>query len=440
MTAPNIVFILADDLGWADLGVYGATDFKTPHLDRLAAQGVRFNQAYANSAVCSATRIALITGRYQYRLQAGLEEPLARHGGQLGLPADHPTLPSLLKQAGYDTALIGKWHLGKPPAYGPQLSGYDYFFGNHSGAIDYFTHKPGVGEQFSPDLWQGNEPVERTGYYTYILGDEATRYVHERKGQDKPFFLSLHFTAPHWPWEGPDDEHVAHSIKDLFHYDGGSLKKYGEIVEALDKAVGQVLQALDDTGQADNTIVIFTSDNGGERFSKTWPFTGQKTELLEGGIRVPTLLRWSARIRPQVQEQVTASFDWLPTLLAAAGARPHPDFPSDGQNILPILEGHAAHTERSLFWRYKSQAQRAVRQGPWKYLKINDNEFLFNVEEDTRERANLKEHQPEIFAGLRRQWEEWNEHLLPISAESYSHGLSPDIQADRYVPARLSQG
>lgn len=440
MTAPNIVFILADDLGWADLGVYGATDFKTPHLDRLAAQGVRFNQAYANSAVCSATRIALITGRYQYRLRAGLEEPLARYGGQLGLPPDHPTLPSLLKKAGYDTALIGKWHLGQPPAYGPQRSGYDYFFGNHHGAIDYFTHKPGVGEQFDRDLWQGSEPVERSGYYTYILGDEATRYVQERKNIAKPFFLSLHFTAPHWPWEGPDDEHVAHNIKNLFHYDGGSLKKYGEIVEALDKAVGQVLQALDDSGQADNTIVIFTSDNGGERFSKTWPFTGQKTELLEGGIRVPTLLRWSARIQPQVQEQVTATFDWLPTLLAATGAQQDPNYPSDGQNILPVLEGDVPSKERTLFWRYKSQAQRAVRQGPWKYLKINDNEFLFNVEDDARERANLKDHQPEIFTSLRRQWEEWNEQLLPITAESYSHGLSPDIQADRYVPASLKQG
>ena len=419
MTAPNIVFILADDLGWADLGVYGATDFKTPHLDRLAAQGVRFNQAYANSAVCSATRIALITGRYQYRLRAGLEEPLARYGGQLGLPPDHPTLPSLLKKAGYDTALIGKWHLGQPPAYGPQRSGYDYFFGNHHGAIDYFTHKPGVGEQFGRDLWQGSEPVERSGYYTYILGDEATRYVQERKNIAKPFFLSLHFTAPHWPWEGPDDEHVAHSIKNLFHYDGGSLKKYGEIVEALDKAVGQVLQALDDSGQADNTIVIFTSDNGGERFSKTWPFTGQKTELLEGGI---------------------ATFDWLPTLLTAAGAQQDPNYPSDGQNILPVLEGDVPSEERTLFWRYKSQAQRAVRQGPWKYLKINDNEFLFNVEDDARERANLKDHQPEIFTSLRRQWEEWNEQLLPITAESYSHGLSPDIQADRYVPASLKQG
>ena len=440
MTAPNIVFILADDLGWADLGVYGATDFKTPHLDRLAAQGVRFNQAYANSAVCSATRIALITGRYQYRLRAGLEEPLARYAGQLGLPPDHPTLPSLLKKAGYDTALIGKWHLGQPPAYGPQRSGYDYFFGNHHGAIDYFTHKPGVGEQFDRDLWQGSEPVERSGYYTYILGDEATRYVQERKNIAKPFFLSLHFTAPHWPWEGPDDEHVAHSIKNLFHYDGGSLKKYGEIVEALDKAVGQVLQALDDSGQADNTIVIFTSDNGGERFSKTWPFTGQKTELLEGGIRVPTLLRWPARIAPQVSEQVTATMDWLPTLLAAAGVAPHADYPPDGESILPVLLGDAPVHPRTLFWRYKSQRQRAVREGRYKYLRINDNEFLFDVEDDTLERANLRDKHPEVFERLRAAWEQWNAQFLPITDEVITHGLSPDIQADRYVPDLAERG
>jgi arylsulfatase A-like enzyme len=440
MTAPNILFILADDLGWADLGVYGATDFATPHLDRLAAQGVRFTQAYANSAVCSATRLALITGRYHYRLRAGLEEPLARYGSALGLLPEHPTLPSLLQQAGYDTALIGKWHLGQPPAYGPLRSGYGYFFGNHHGAIDYFTHQPGVGPQFERDLWQGEQPVERTGYYTYLLGDEAVRYVQARQGQAKPFFLSLHFTAPHWPWEGPEDEHVAHRLQNLFHYDGGGLKKYGEIVGALDRAVGQVLQALDETGQAENTIVIFTSDNGGERFSKTWPFTGQKTELLEGGIRVPTLLRWSARISPQVQEQVTASFDWLPTLLAAAGASPHPDYPSDGQNMLPFLLGQAAPTERTLYWRYRSQAQRALRQGPWKYLKINAHEFLFNLDDDPRERANLKDVHPQRFAQLRQQWEDWNLQWPPATDGSYSHGLSPDIQADRYVPERLVQG
>jgi len=442
--APNIVFILADDLGWADLGVYGATDFTTPHLDRLAGQGVRFTQAYANSAVCSATRIALITGRYQYRLRAGLEEPIALRDTGLGLPPEHPTLPSLLKAAGYDTALIGKWHLGLPPQYGPLQSGYDRFFGNLHGAIDYFTHKPGVGDDVARDLWENEVPVERAGYYTQVLADEATAYINARAGQGaderKPFFLSLHFTAPHWPWEGPGDEAVAHQIKSLFHYDGGSLRKYGEIVEALDAAVGQVLAALHDVGEADNTIVVFTSDNGGERFSKTWPFTGQKTELLEGGLRVPTLLRWSARIAPQVQHQVTASMDWLPTLLAAAGVAPHADYPSDGENILPVLQGTAPVHPRTLYWRYKAQAQRAVRDGAWKYLKVNDNEFLFDVAADERERANLRDLEPEVFTRLKTQWAAWDAQFLPITDDVYTHGVTPDIQADRYVPHRLTRG
>ncbi|KQO12681.1 twin-arginine translocation pathway signal protein [Acidovorax sp. Leaf76] len=442
--APNIVFILADDLGWADLGVYGATDFATPHLDRLAGQGVRFTQAYANSAVCSATRIALITGRYQYRLRAGLEEPIALRDTGLGLPPEHPTLPSLLKAAGYDTALIGKWHLGLPPQYGPLQSGYDRFFGNLHGAIDYFTHKPGVGDDVARDLWENEVPVERAGYYTQVLADEATAYINARAGQGaderKPFFLSLHFTAPHWPWEGPGDEAVAHQIKSLFHYDGGSLRKYGEIVEALDAAVGQVLAALHDVGEADSTIVVFTSDNGGERFSKTWPFTGQKTELLEGGLRVPTLLRWSARIAPQVQHQVTASMDWLPTLLAAAGLSPHADYPSDGENILPVLQGAAPVHSRTLYWRYKAQAQRAVRDGDWKYLKVNDNEFLFDVAEDERERANLRDLEPAVFARLKTQWAAWDAQFLPITDDVYTHGVTPDIQADRYVPHRLTRG
>ncbi len=437
-TRPNIVFILADDLGWADLGVYGATGFTTPHLDKLAGQGVRFTQAYANSAVCSATRFALITGRYQYRLRGGLEEPIAGASKGLGLPVEHPTLPSLLKDAGYHTALIGKWHLGRPPEYGPLKSGYDRFFGNHAGAVDYFTHKPAVGEQVKSDLWEGDVPVERTGYYTQILADEADAYVRSRENADKPFFLSLHFTAPHWPWEGPGDEQVSHEIKDLFHYDGGNLKKYGEIVESLDAAVGQVLKALDESGLADNTIVVFTSDNGGERFSKTWPFVGQKTELLEGGLRVPTLLRWTARVQPQVQHQVTITMDWLPTLLAAAGLAPHADYPSDGENILPVLEGAPAHP-RTLYWRYKAQAQRAVREGNWKYLKINDNEFLFDVATDERERANLRDKYPDVFQRLRKQWDEWNGDFLPITDEVFTHGVTPDVQADRYVPHSLTR-
>ena len=440
-TRPNILFILADDLGWADLSVYGQTAYDTPHLDRLAAQGVRFTQAYANSAVCSATRFALMTGRYQYRLRGGLEEPLARAGQHLGLPPEHPTLPSLLKAVGYTTALIGKWHLGTFPHYGPLKSGYDRFFGNYGGAIDYFTHKPAVGDHVSRDLYEGEVPVERVGYYTQLLADEVTQYIRAQaeQGQISPYFLSLHFTAPHWPWEGPADEAVARSLKDLFHRDGGNLRIYATMVRALDSAVGQVLAALDAHGMADNTIVVFTSDNGGERFSKTWPFIGQKTELLEGGLRVPTLLRWPARLTPQVSDQVTITMDWLPTLLAAAGTQPDPAYPSDGDDILPVLLGTRAPYPRTLYWRYKAQAQRAVRDGDWKYLKINDNEFLFNVADDVRERANMRDCCPEIFQRLRQQWEAWNGQQLPITDAVYSANVTPDTQADRYVPTRLQR-
>ncbi|MGN6831337.1 sulfatase family protein [Paucibacter sp. M5-1] len=440
-TRPNILFILADDLGWADLGIYGQQDYRTPHLDRLAAGGVRFTQAYANSAVCSATRFALMTGRYQYRLPGGLEEPIPTARGPrgpIGLPPEHPTLPSLLAEAGYDTALIGKWHLGPLPEFGPLKSGYQRFFGNYGGVIDYFTHKPGVGPEVARDLYEGELPVERVGYYTQILADEAAAYLREPARREAPFLLSLHFTAPHWPWEGPGDEAVSRNLTSLFHYDGGSQATYGRMVQALDGAVGQVLDTLAAQGLAENTIVIFSSDNGGERFSKTWPFTGQKTELLEGGLRVPTLLRWPAVLAPQVSEQVTATMDWLPTLLAAAGAAPHPDYPSDGENLLPILKGQAPERERKLFWRYKANSQRALREGRWKYLKINEHEFLFDVLADPRERANLKTREPVVFEQLKRDWLDWDAGMLAITPEVFTHGLSPAVQADRYSPQPLT--
>jgi arylsulfatase A-like enzyme len=429
---PNILFILADDLGYGDLSIYGQTDFQTPQLDRLARQGVRLTQAYANSAVCSATRFGLITGRYQYRLRGGLEEPIAGASDTIGLPPSHPTLPSLLKQAGYRTALIGKWHLGSLPSFGPLKSGYQTFFGNYGGAIDYFTHKPGVGPNVAEDLYEDEMPVHKVGYYTDLLAERAADYI-GRHDASAPFFLSLHFTAPHWPWEGPGDEAVARELKNIFHYDGGNLAVYARMVTALDAAIGRVLATLEQRGLADNTIVVFTSDNGGERFSKTWPFSGQKTELLEGGIRVPAIVRWPASIAAgQTSEQVAISMDWLPTLLAAAGAAPDPAYAPDGENLLPVILGTSAPHPRTLYWRYKANTQRAMRSGDWKYLKLSGNEFLFDVAVDQRERANLAHKHPDVFARLKRQWETWNAGMLPIALETRSHAVDGKVQADRY--------
>ena len=200
---PNIIFIMADDLGYADVSCYGQRDYTTPNVDRLAIEGLKFTQAYANSAVCSATRTALATGRYQYRLPVGLEEPVNDTTPKdVGLPPSHPTLPSLLKKTGYATTLVGKWHLGFLPTFSPLKSGYDHFFGVWGGSADYFNHGPG-----SPTpLYEEEVPVERHGYMTNLLGDQAVQTIEANAKSKQPFLLSLHFTAPHWPWEGPHDE------------------------------------------------------------------------------------------------------------------------------------------------------------------------------------------------------------------------------------------
>ena len=426
---PNIVFILADDLGYADLSCYGRREYDTPHIDGIAARGVRFLQAYANSAVCSATRLALITGRYQYRLPLGLEEPLAGKA-DVGLPPEHPTLPSLLRAAGYATALIGKWHLGAPPKFRPLRSGYDRFWGIRSGAIDYFTHLNARG---APDLWDGDVPVAQTGYLTDLLGDKAVETVNEFATAGRPFLLSLHFNAPHWPWVAHGDEAESERLRggNLRHYDGGSMAVYARIVRAMDTQIGRVLAALEAQGIADNTIVVFTSDNGGERFSDTWPFSGIKTELLEGGLRVPAVMCWPARLPAGIDcDQVMATMDWLPTLLAAAGTAPDPAYPSDGMDLLPVVEGHAAVRDRTLFWRYKWNDQAAMRDGNYKYLKIRDNTFLFDVVRDPRERANLKARLPGVYARMTAAWAAWNATMLPTIPDSFAESFTAAQLAD----------
>lgn len=434
--APNILFIVADDLGYADLSCYGRPDISTPNIDSLAAEGVRFLQAYANSAVCSATRTALITGRYQYRLPVGLEEPLA--GRDVGLPPDHPTLPSVLKKAGYSTTLIGKWHMGTLPKFGPLQSGYDHFFGFRGGALDYYTHAVQ-----KDDLWDDDVQIHQAGYLTDLLGSRAVSVINGYARSAHPFLLSLHFNAPHWPWEAPGDEAESKRLQSigasLFDFDGGTQKTYQRMIQEMDLQVGRVLEALHKNGLLENTIIIFTSDNGGERFADTWPFTGRKTELLEGGLRIPAIISWPAHIpQGRTTDQVTISMDWMPTLLSASGVASDPDFPFDGINLLPMLTQDAASVERKLFWRYKANAQRAARDGDFKYLKILENTFLFNVVEDPMERANLKLRRKDIYDRIVAEWHDWNATMLPETDESNTGNFSGAELADHIGSQKTS--
>jgi arylsulfatase A-like enzyme len=428
---PNIVFILADDLGYADVSCYGQRDYTTPNVDRLAIEGLKFMQAYSNSANCTPTRVGLATGRYQMRLEVGLEEPINPTTPKgVGLPPSHPTLASLFKKAGYGTSLVGKWHLGFLPEFGPLKSGYDHFFGIFDGAADYFDH----GSKSPVPLYEQDVPVDRVGYMTNLLGDRAVQTIESYARSKEPFLLSLHFTAPHWPWEGPDDEAESKRIGgQLRHHDGGSQKTYMAMVQSLDSNIGRVLQALDVHGLTANTIVIFTSDNGGERFSKIWPFTGMKGELLEGGLRIPAIVRWPSRIPAgAVSEQVMISMDWMPTLLAAAGAQPDPSYPPDGDNLLPVLTGGASPHSRKLFWRFKAGEQRAVRNGDWKYLQIAGNEFLFDLVKDPRERANLKDRNKEVFDRLKTDWAAWNSTMLVERPRPAPYNNPGNALADHY--------
>jgi arylsulfatase A-like enzyme len=393
---------------------------------------MKFLQAYANSAVCTATRAALITGRYQYRLPVGLEEPLTGNRN-VGLPPEHPTLPSLLKKAGYGTTLLGKWHLGWLPEYGPLKSGYDRFWGFRGGALDYFTHKAGIASSDSDDLWDDDAKIHQAGYLTDLLGDRAVSVINDYAQAKRPFFLSLHFNAPHWPWEGPGDEAESQRVRSLNDFDGGSQETYARMVRQLDMNVGRVLKALQTRGIANNTIVIFTSDNGGERFADTWPFTGKKLELLEGGLRIPALVRWPGHIAAgSTSEQVAISMDWMPTLLALAGAQPDASYPLDGMSLAPAITQRTAPVPRKLFWRYKNKSQRAMRDGDMKWLKINDNTFLFNVVADPLERANLKDRQPEVYRRLVNDYETWNATMLPESPEANSSSFTASQLADHF--------
>ncbi|MFJ6696899.1 sulfatase [Streptomyces sp. NPDC091272] len=416
---PNILFILGDDLGWADLSSYGSPHIRTPHLDRLAAQGVRFTDAYSGSATCSPTRFSLYTGRFPGRTKGGLAEPIADKG--VGLEPTHPTLASLLGGAGYSTALIGKWHCGFLPDYSPTRSGWDEFFGNFGGALEYYSKLGGGGEY---DLYEGDAEYKDLRYYTRILTERASEFV-RRDHEERPWLLNLNFTTPHWPWIAEGDKEASAEVvrrikagdpRALWHQDGGSVEKYTEMVEDLDRSVGEVLKALKRSGQEEDTLVFFASDNGGERFSYNWPLSGNKSSLQEGGIRVPTLLRWPARIDArQVSHVPVFTPDWTATLLELAGARPDRAYPLDGTSLAGYLLRGERLPERDLFWRVRGE--RALRRGEWKYYRGKaGRDQLFRLTADAREQADLAAAEPGRLAALRGAWEKTDAGLLPYPA------------------------
>lgn len=429
---PNIVFIMADDLGYADLSCTGSRHIRTPAIDSIGSGGVQLRQGYSSTPICSPTRTALLTGCYAQRFAIGVEEPLGPNAPKgIGVPLDAPTIASVMRARGYRTALVGKWHLGDPPDHSPLRHGYDSFIGIVEGGADYFVHRMVMGgKPVGIGLSQGENAIQRNGYLTDILGDEAVKVIEE--GGDKPYFLSLHFTAPHWPWEGREDEAMARKLGSSFHYDGGNLAKYREMVETMDQNVARVLAAIDKSGEAANTIVVFTSDNGGERFSDTWPFVGHKGEVLEGGVRVPLLVRWPSRIAAGSRsDQVMASMDFLPTLLAMAGGDPAKAGKFDGLDLSMQLTGRAPARPREMFWRFKTNEQAAVRQGDLKYLRIAGKEYLFNLAEDEREQANLAIANPGKLKELKELWDGWNAQMRPYRVDGYSQDAKSSF-SDRY--------
>jgi arylsulfatase A-like enzyme len=439
MRRPNIIFIVADDLGYADLGCYGgrpaALGEVSPNIDRLASEGLLFTDGYSNAPVCSPTRFALMSMRYQYRLRGALEEPInsrSKGSDTLGLPASIPTLPSRLRAAGYRTALIGKWHLGYPPAFGPLRSGYDEFYGIMAGGVDYFTHCSSTGDH---DFYQDETPVHEIGYLTDLLSRRAVDHVHRMaQSPDQPFLLSLHYTAPHWPWETRDDAAIAPALaKNLFHLHGGNIETYRRMIHHMDEGIGWILKSLADRGLDRDTLVVFTSDNGGERFSDNWPLVGGKMDLTEGGIRVPWIARWPARIPAgRTSAQHCMTMDWSVTMLELGGGAADPDHPPDGVSLVPVLDDPSHGFARPMFWRMNHRGQRALRDGRWKYLMVDGHEYLFDLESDARERANLAGRDPQRFESLRARWLAWNETMPAIPPDAT---VSPGFSA-RDMPQR----
>jgi arylsulfatase A-like enzyme len=384
------VLIITDDVGYGDFGSYGAPDIKTPNVDSLAKDGVRLTDFYANGATCSPTRSGLISGRYQQRV--AIEQPLGNEGsrdGGRGLPVTGRSLPQLLKNNGYATALVGKWHLGYKPEFSPGAHGFDYFFGFKSGFTDYYQHTSGEGQ---PDLFENDRPVEAAGYMTDLITERSVRFI-EQNAQ-RPFFIDVSYNAAHWPYQVPGHPSRARDNgRHLGPFDDSTSTRadYVAMLEHADQGVGRILRTLDDLRLRQNTIVIFTNDNGGEWLSRNTPLFQHKGTVWEGGIRVPAILRWPGHIPAgRVSRQVGITMDLTASILAATRTPVPAEAHLEGIDLLPVLEGRAPEIERTLFWRVVGPApQRAVRSGDWKLLFDGGRPLLFNLRTDLGERTSM---------------------------------------------------
>lgn len=415
--SPNVVMIVADDVGYGDLGCYGRSPSPTPHIDELAENGLRFTDYHSAGAMCSPTRASMLTGLYPQRFGAEFDGALGnRKGQEVGLPLEAVTLAERLKDDGYATGCFGKWHLGYSAPMIPTRQGFDVFRGLVSGDGDFHTQ---VDRSGSADWYDGETLVPEKGYTTDLLTNHAVEFIDSNR--EKPFFLYLPHLAIHFPWQGPDDP-PHREVGKSYHDDKWGIipdpSNVAPHVEAmlrsLDESVGRVVDALRKHELLEDTIVIFTSDNGGyidygprfQNISSNGIYRGQKTEVYEGGHRVPLIVSWPGKIDPGVSDALTHSNDWMPTLLALVEADP---IKTDGIDLLPHLLRGEAVPDRPLYWRTRSA--HAVRQGPWKLCVIGKKTELYQLDKDPSETTNLAEVHPEKVSELAALWETWNEDV-----------------------------
>jgi len=406
---PNIVLIMADDLGYNDLGCYGNTTINTPNIDALASAGLRLTNYHSNGVVCSPTRAALLTGLYPQ--EAGVEGVVtAKSHRDVGMDLDHYTLAEFLKDAGYATAIFGKWHLGYQAKYGPLAQGFDHFKGFVSGNIDYVSH---IDQEGYEDWWQGNELQPEAGYLTELVTDHGIDFI--KSHQDSSFFLYLPHGAPHYPYQGPSDE-AERTIGGDFEVGGKREDKevaYKEMVESLDKNVGRIVQMLEEEKLLDNTLIIFCSDNGATpKVGSNNPYRGHKSQVYEGGHRVPAVFYWKGKLNQSVSDQLVMSMDLFPTIANLVKEEPVVTDNYSGISIADLLlnkQGELVNNARTVFWRFKNQ--KAATKEPWKVVITPSSSELFNLVDDPSETINLKDGFPEIFVDLNESLENWESSL-----------------------------